>query len=232
MRAGIFPGDYSAALLEQVRAFPAMEGLDLASGVSTPEQYNWGQHRADKINLACLDFGVKRSILNLLDQAGFNVFVFPARTALEQLQDFPACFLSNGPGDPAALPYAVETARGLIANKKPLFGICLGHQILGLALGRDTYKLKFGHRGGNQPVQDLATGRVEITAQNHGFAVQDDESFELSHVNLNDKTAEGFRRERILSVQYHPEASPGPHDSRYLFAEFYQMVAAATLARI
>lgn len=224
MRGGIFPGAYSPAFLEEVRAFPVMEGLDLASAVSSEQSYAYGVHRPGKIELACLDFGIKESILRLLDQAGFNVTVFPARTPAQDLQHFAAYFLSNGPGDPATLTYAVETIRTLIASGKPIFGICLGHQLLSLATGQSTYKLKFGHRGGNQPVKDKKTGRVEITAQNHGFAVRDGRESAVSHVNLNDSTVEGFRSPQILSIQYHPEASPGPHDSRYLFAEFQSMV--------
>ncbi|MBE7437658.1 MAG: glutamine-hydrolyzing carbamoyl-phosphate synthase small subunit [Spirochaetales bacterium] len=226
MRGGIFPGAYSQGMLEEVRAFPQMEGLDLASAVSTDHSYAYGVHRPDRLELACLDFGVKESILRLLDEAGFNVTVFPARTPAGNLEHFDAYFLSNGPGDPATLQYAVQTIRQLIAGGKPIFGICLGHQLLSLATGQSTYKLKFGHRGGNQPVKDKKTGRVEITSQNHGFAVHDSREDVVSHVNLNDATVEGFRGPQILSIQYHPEASPGPHDSRYLFSEFYGMVRA------
>jgi carbamoyl-phosphate synthase small subunit len=174
------------------------------------------------------DLGMKRNILRLLADAGCSVTVVPATTtAAEALAlDPEGIFLSNGPGDPEACGYAVEAARGLVASGRPVFGICLGHQILGLACGGKTFKLKYGHRGGNHPVKNVATGQVEITAQNHGFAVDmslfEDRAYVLTHVNLNDGTVEGFRHRDlpVFSVQYHPEASPGPHDSHYLFQQF------------
>jgi carbamoyl-phosphate synthase small subunit len=178
-----------------------------------------------------MDYGVKYNILRSLEQRGCNVLLLPARTdaaTIERLSPH-GVFLSNGPGDPAAVTYAVDTIRGLI-GQRPVFGICLGHQLLGLALGGKTFKLKFGHRGGNQPVQDLATGKVEITSQNHGFCVDMDSlrdpDIELSHINLNDGTLEGLVHKRIplFSVQYHPEASPGPHDAGYLFERFVRMM--------
>ncbi len=181
--------------------------------------------------IVAIDYGIKRNILRRLRQEGFGVTVMPASSTTE---DVLACkpegiFLSNGPGDPAALDYAHKTLRELV-GRKPIFGICLGHQLLGCALGGKTYKLKFGHRGGNQPVQDLRTGRVSITSQNHGFAV-DAESLranvEVTHINLNDKTVEGLRLrdDPVFSVQYHPEAAPGPSDASYFFAEFARLIA-------
>jgi carbamoyl-phosphate synthase small subunit len=180
--------------------------------------------------VVAFDFGIKENIMFNLTNLGIRVKVVPASTtsdvALAMKPD--GIFLSNGPGDPQGVPYAIREIKKLI-GKKPIFGICLGHQLLGLALGMKTYKLKFGHHGGNQPVKNLATGRVEITAQNHGFAVSTDsipEEVELTHINLNDNTVEGMRHKKlpILSVQYHPEASPGPHDSSYLFSDFLKMI--------
>lgn len=184
-----------------------------------------------KHTLIAYDFGVKRNILRLLRRHGFKVKVVPATTPAEEVlaENPDAIFLSNGPGDPGALDYAQENVRKIL-GKKPLFGICLGHQVLGLALGGKTFKLKFGHRGGNQPVQDLATGHVAITAQNHGFAL-DPESLpqgeaEVTHVNLNDQTCAGLKHEKhkAFSVQYHPEAAPGPHDASYFFSQFSKMI--------
>lgn len=231
MRGGIFVGqDYSEAILEEVRAQPTMLGLDLASEVSTQQPYDFGDAAGKKFSVAVLDFGVKTNILRLLEKNGFSVKVFPAKTKFEELRsgNFDAYFLSNGPGDPEPLTYAVETTRALIGEGKPIFGICLGHQIIGLATGRESFKLKFGHRGGNQPVKNHKTGRVEITSQNHGFCISDSKSGEvnITHINLNDQTIEGFRDEQrpIMCVQYHPEAAPGPHDAAYLFKDFYELV--------
>lgn len=188
--------------------------------------------------LAALDFGMKNNILRLLRSHGFDVKVVPARTTAEEILALgtDGVFLSNGPGDPGALDYAHETVRGLV-GRKPLFGICLGHQVLALALGGRTFKLKFGHRGANQPVKDLRTGRIAITSQNHGYAVDPDslpDDVEITHVNLNDGTVAGLRHRHLpaSSVQYHPEASPGPHDAGYFFGEFAKEVAAAKQAGI
>ncbi len=232
-------------LVAHARALPSMEGRDLVSEVTCGAPYEFAtrswRHADDpaptgtattpRRKIVAYDFGIKRNILCGLYDAGFDVTVVPANTpAADVLARSPdGVFLSNGPGDPAAVPYAVDACRALLAADMPLFGICLGHQLLGLALGGTTYKLKFGHHGANQPVRDLQTGKVEITSQNHGFAV-DVASLggkaELTHVNLNDGTVEGMRLpgRPVFSVQYHPEASPGPHDSHYLFARFARVI--------
>ncbi len=234
------------SLAARAKAAPGLEGQDLVREVTCTEPYGWewgdwelgrgfrragGEHR-DAPLVVAVDYGIKRNILRRLVATGFRLKVMPAfATAAEILALEPdGVFLSNGPADPAAVPYARATVAGLI-GKKPIFGICLGHQILGLALGGKTYKLGFGHHGTNHPVKDLRTNRVEITSQNHGFAV-DAESVkgraELSHLNLNDQTVEGLRGVGVpfFSVQYHPEASPGPHDASYLFARFRRLVEA------
>ena len=225
-------------------------GMDYVREVSTPEVYQWdpgdklstpwsvtaengGSKRAlppIRFRIAAYDYGIKENILRLLRQKGFSVTVVPASTTAEEVLALnpDGIFLSNGPGDPAALPYAHEALRDLI-GKKPIFGICLGHQVLGFAFGGSTFKLKFGHRGANQPVKDLRSGRVAITAQNHGFAVDPDSlpsNVEVSHVNLNDGTVEGMRHKElpIFSVQYHPEAAPGPHDASYFFEQFADLI--------
>ena len=235
------------SLVRKAKASPGMVGRDLVKEVTCAEPYDWdfgdwelgrGHVRAsseamrDAPLVVALDYGIKLNILRRLVATGFRVRVLPASsTAAEILANDPdGIFLSNGPADPAALPYAYRAIAGVL-GKKPIFGICLGHQLLGLALGGKTYKLDFGHHGANHPVMDLRTRRVEITSQNHGFAV-DAESLEgraeLSHLNLNDKTVEGLRGTGVpfFSVQYHPEASPGPHDSSYLFGRFKKLVAA------
>ena len=234
-----------ANLVKKANKFPSMEGLDLAKEVTCKEQYSWNQGLWDlgkgyslrtqnselrTYRVAAYDFGMKFNILRNLVNVGCDVTVVPANTTAEDVLKMnpDGIFLSNGPGDPDAVTYAIENVRRLI-GKKPIFGICLGHQILGLALGGKTYKLKFGHHGGNQPVMDLTTNKVEITAQNHGFAVDVDSLkgiAELTHINLNDKTVEGLAHTKLplFSVQYHPEASPGPHDSAYLFKRFVDMM--------
>jgi carbamoyl-phosphate synthase small subunit len=220
------------ALVAEIRKAPSMNGLDLVQHVSTGSSYAFDGNPAEpRRRVAMYDFGVKRDILRQLAGHGCEVTVFPATTPAEEIlaKRFDGVMLSNGPGDPEPVTYAQENIRKLI-GKVPIFGICLGHQLLGLALGGKTYKLKFGHRGGNHPVKDLRSGRVEITAQNHGFSVDpsslDENDVELTHINLNDQTLEGFRhrREPVLAVQYHPEAAPGPHDSFYLFGDFVRMV--------
>ncbi len=231
------------ALVDRARSLPGMEGQDLATRISTRQPYEWSEAGADawtaaghetvarpRFHVVAYDWGLKRAMLRLLAQSGCRVTVVPGNTAAaEALALRPdGVFLTNGPGDPAAVPGAREAVAALL-GKLPVFGICLGHQILALALGGSTYKLKFGHRGGNQPVQDLATGKVDITCQNHGFAV-DGKSLgtraRVSHVNLNDGTVEGLAvlDADAFSVQYHPESSPGPHDARALFGRFVAMM--------
>jgi carbamoyl-phosphate synthase small subunit len=244
---GVISTDGSTpALVERARALPGMEGQDLATRISTPTRYEWRERGADawtagerseaakpRFHVVAYDWGLKRAMLRLLAEAGCRVTVDPSRTSAEETLALKpdGVFLTNGPGDPDAVIGARETVAALL-GKVPVFGICLGHQILALAVGARTYKLKFGHRGANQPVQELATGKVDITAQNHGFAV-DDKSLgkraKVTHVNLNDGTVEGLEvlDAPAFSVQYHPEASPGPHDARPLFARFVCMMERA-----
>ncbi len=226
-------------LRERLEATPSMAGLELASSVTTAEPYVAGSPNA-RFRIAALDFGIKRSIINCLVERNCVVKVFPARTSFEEMEQWnpDGYFLSNGPGDPGAMDYAVEVTKKILASDKPLFGICLGHQILARAVDIPTYKMHHGHRGLNHPVKNLRTGRGEITSQNHGFGVSPEaireaaDRIEVTHVNLNDQTIEGIRlrQHQAFSVQYHPEASPGPHDARYLFDEFVDMLEkAATL---
>ncbi len=226
-------------LLAMAKAAPSMAGADLVQHVTPKSSYRYTQGRGVwateepkpvKYKVAVLDFGVKANILRCLVDAGCDLTVYPATTSAETIlaSNPDGIFLSNGPGDPAAVTYAVDTVRALV-GKKPMFGICLGHQLLGLALGGKTYKLKFGHRGANQPVLDLATKRVEITSQNHGFCVDIDSlpaNVVSTHVHLNDKTSEGLAAPDldVFSVQYHPEAAAGPHDSLYLFERFTSLM--------
>jgi carbamoyl-phosphate synthase small subunit len=227
-------------LRKQLAEAPLMDGLELASTVSTAVPYFQGDP-GSSVKVAVMDYGVKRSILQNLASRGCYLKVFPARTPFEEVAAWQphAFFLSNGPGDPAAMDYAVESARRMLADGRPLFGICLGHQILALALGLRTYKMHHGHRGINHPVKNMDTGLSEITSQNHGFGVDPESIREHSdkvmatHINLNDGTIEGFRalRHNAFSVQYHPEASPGPHDARYLFDQFLDSIRQTKPAR-
>jgi carbamoyl-phosphate synthase small subunit len=211
---------------------PDMAGLELASAVSTSEEYELGNPNSD-MRVAVLDYGVKQNILNCLVQRGAYVRVHPAKTSIQRLKEFgpSGYFISNGPGDPAAMPYAVETLKEILEENKPVFGICLGHQLLALANDIPTFKMHHGHRGLNHPVKNIITGRCEITTQNHGFGVDAHTVFnhpnvEITHINLNDESIEGIRLKNkpAFSVQYHPESTPGPHDSRYLFDEFVDMM--------
>ncbi|HET7876169.1 MAG TPA: glutamine-hydrolyzing carbamoyl-phosphate synthase small subunit [Methylomirabilota bacterium] len=235
----------AARLVERARALPGLIGRDLVSEVTVDAPHGWTEGEWDlargyrpppapRFRVVAYDSGIKQNILRCLASLGCEVHVVPARTpaeaVLERKPD--GVFLSNGPGDPEAVAYLIDSVRGLI-GRAPIFGICLGHQILGLAAGGSTYKLKFGHHGANHPVRDLVTGRVEITAQNHGFAVDprsvEKSGFMETHVNLNDGTSEGMRHRGlpVFSVQYHPEASPGPHDAHYLFHRFAELMERA-----
>jgi len=220
------------ALKKQLAEVPDMDGLELASKVSTKEVYELGNTDSD-IRIAVMDYGVKKNILRCMVERGAYVKVFPARTPLEEVKQFEphGYFISNGPGDPAPMDYAIDTLKQILQEEKPVFGICLGHQLLALANGIPTFKMHHGHRGLNHPVKNLVTGRSEITTQNHGFgvdpeAVRKADHIEITHVNLNDQSIEGIRvkGKPAFSVQYHPEATPGPHDSRYLFDQFLDLI--------
>jgi len=216
---------------------PNMNGLELASKVSTKEPYFYGEPTASR-KVAVLDLGTKKSILQCMTQRDCYLKVFPAKTPFSKIKEWnpDGYFISNGPGDPASMNYAVDTVKSMLVEDKPTFGICLGHQILALAVGIPTYKMHNGHRGINHPVKNLATGKCEITSQNHGFGVSPEaladnkDKIEITHVNLNDDTVEGIRikNKKAFSVQYHPEASPGPHDARYLFDDFVNMMVNET----
>jgi len=247
MRAFISTEDLDpASLVKRAREIPSMVGQDLAKEVTTSVPYYWAdgrpqvcnsiadsgiwKHRGKKHAVVAFDFGIKYNILKCLDAAQCEVIVVPASTNSDTVKAMQpdGIFLSNGPGDPEPVTYSIETIRSLTGY--PMFGICLGHQLLGLAFGGKTYKLKFGHRGINQPVKNLLTGKIEITSQNHGFAVDaetlGDADLEITHINLNDNTLEGFRHKKypVIAVQYHPEASPGPHDAHYMFGEFVKLM--------
>ncbi len=251
MRAVISTQDVGpSALIKRANQIPRMTGQNLAQVVTTLEPYRWQDnrpayinpdlclmdhtiwhYRGEKPSVVAFDFGIKFNILRLLSEVGVEVIVVPGFTQAADVQAMQpdGIFLSNGPGDPEPVTDGIDTIKALL-DYRPTFGICLGHQLIGLALGGKTFKLKFGHRGANQPVENLKSGKVEITAQNHGFAVDsetlDDKDVEITHLNLNDNTLEGFRHRKlpIFSVQYHPEASPGPHDARYLFDEFKKLM--------
>jgi carbamoyl-phosphate synthase small subunit len=250
---GILSTDGTAAdqLIHEAKALPSMAGQELASRVSCAKAYDWtrgsielatspwsedmgeaeSHPEAERFRVLAYDYGIKQNILRLLTDHHCEVGVVPAKTSAEDVLGMKpdGVFLSNGPGDPEPMSYAIETVRKLV-GKIPVFGICLGHQVCGLALGGKTFKLKFGHHGSNHPVKNLLTNQVEITAQNHGFCVDPDSlpsrEVEITHLNLNDQTNEGLRHksEPLFSVQYHPEASPGPHDSHYLFTQFTDMM--------
>ncbi|MBN1930694.1 MAG: glutamine-hydrolyzing carbamoyl-phosphate synthase small subunit [Desulfobacterales bacterium] len=218
------------SLLQKAKEAPDLVGRDLVIEVTCTSSYEMPRQNGPRVLV--LDFGVKYSILNQLFQAGCDVYVVPANTSIDEILKFKpdGVLLSNGPGDPAAVGYAVQTIRALLdIGTIPVFGICLGQQLLGLAMGGKTFKLKFGHHGSNQPVKDLATGRIEITVQNHGFCVDvdslDKNKVEMTHINLNDHTLEGLKHKKlpVFSVQFHPEAGPGPHDARHLFGHFVDM---------
>lgn len=221
-----------AQLKKMLAQVPSMDGLELASAVSTPEPYCMGDENSN-IRIAVFDFGIKKNILNCLVQRGAYVKVHNAKTSFEEAEQFNphGYFISNGPGDPAPMAYAVKTVKQILAANKPLFGICLGHQLLALANDIPTFKMHHGHRGLNHPVKNIISGKSEITTQNHGFgidpkAVRANKNIEITHINLNDESIEGIRLKdkKAFSVQYHPEATPGPHDSRYLFDEFINLM--------
>src|SRR5690606_38315512 len=219
-------------LKERLSLVPSMAGLELSSKVSTKEPYTYGDPEGT-LRVAALDLGIKRNILRNFDNRDVFVKVFPAKTTFEEMEQWKpdGYFISNGPGDPAAMPYAVETVQKAVASDKPLFGICLGHQLLALANGIGTYKMHNGHRGINHPVKNILQNQLEVNSKNHGFGIDPEgvrksDKVEVSHINLNDNRIEGIRMngKNAFSVQYHPESSPGPHDSRYLFDEFVDLM--------
>ena len=233
MRAAISTVDFDPeSLLARVLASPGMENRELASAVTVKEQFDYASAGTAGFHVVAYDFGVKTNSLREFSRMGCRVTVVPADTSAEDVMALKpnGIFLSNGPGDPASMTRVVDEIRKLAASQTPMFGICLGHQLIGQAFGGDTYKLKFGHRGGNQPIKDLTTGKIEIAAHNHGFAVTEASlpaEVEVTHVNLNDQTVAGLRHRTlpIFSVQYHPESAPGPHDSGYLFKRFIELMS-------
>ena len=232
MRAGISTVETDAnALLEHVQASPDMKNRELASVVTIEERFDYPAAETEKFHIVAFDFGVKTNSLREFSKFGCRVTVVPADTSASDVIALQpdGVFLSNGPGDPASMDAVIEEIKKLTETKTPIFGICLGHQLIGSAFGGATYKLKFGHRGGNQPIKDLTTGKIEITSHNHGFAVDADSlppEVEVTHINLNDNTVAGLRHKTlpVFSVQYHPESAPGPHDSEYLFERFVELM--------
>jgi len=233
---GAMNGIISSTLLDEnelkvkLKKHPSMLGLDLAKEVTCEESYEWGKKTGD-YKVAVIDYGIKFNILRLLEDYGFHLTVFPATVTTDEIISFnpDGVFLSNGPGDPSAVLYSIQTVKEIMNKHIPIFGICLGHQILALAMGATTYKLKFGHRGCNHPVKNHETKKIEITSQNHGFSVDSDsipDNLNITHTSLNDNTVEGIEIKNYpaFSVQYHPESSPGPHDSRYLFKKFKDLM--------
>lgn len=236
MKAAIWAGEGKVNtddLIDKARAWHGLVGIDCVKDVTCAKPYVWNPHKEKyDFHIAALDFGIKHNILRILDALGCAITVFPASTSAEKIKKInpDGIFLSNGPGDPSAVTYAISTIQKLLGYK-PMFGICLGHQLLALAIGAKTYKLKFGHRGSNHPVRNLKTGVIEITSQNHGFCVEiesipKESSTTMTHINLYDHTCEGLenKEQKFFCVQYHPEASPGPHDSAYLFEQFIALM--------
>lgn len=232
MRSAISTVDLDEkSLLDKVLASPEMNNRELASSVTVGQTYDYPADVQAKFHVVCYDFGVKTNSLREFSRLGCKITVVPAETSAEETLAMKpdGVFLSNGPGDPASMQSVIDEIKKLATSQVPMFGICLGHQLIGQAFGGETYKLKFGHRGGNQPIKDLTTGKIEITAHNHGFAVAADSlpaDVEVTHINLNDKTVAGLRHKSlpVFSVQYHPESAPGPHDSEYLFERFIDLM--------
>ena len=217
-------------LKQKLKLHPSMKGMDLVKNVTCKNSYNWNEKNKN-YKIAAIDFGIKFNILRQLENENCYIKVFPGTVKIEEIKKFKpdGVFLSNGPGDPSAVNYGIKTVKKILKMNLPIFGICLGHQILALALGEKTYKMKFGHRGTNHPVKNLSTGKIEITSQNHGFAVNKNNisnNIIITHISLNDQTIEGFKciNYPAFGIQYHPESNPGPHDSRYLFKEFINLI--------
>src|SRR5471030_899049 len=232
MKALISTEDFDPKSLQRkIDALPSMEGMDFVKDVSTLKKYVWKPHGPRLYKIAAIDCGIKFNILRILSSLGCEVHVFPARSTSKEIMNIKpdGIFLSNGPGDPAVVTYVIDSVKELL-GKVPIFGICLGNQILGLALGGKTYKLKFGHHGANHPVKDFEGNRIAVTSQNHGFCVDmkslNPDQVEIIHLNLNDQSVEGIRHKIFpaFSIQYHPEAAPGPHDAKYLFNQFIEMI--------